>query len=149
MKLMDYEKELDKLRGCVCCSWLLALGNNHLALSQEKKKKIDSSLALHALLFDIGWYCFLHITDVPPVVRATRGPSKYLNIWDLSDDLEIVLPLNSMHQLIEKQGRTFTGWLGMIAWKPHTFPVRYPSWKEMPDELKVDCWHLVEVLKKL
>ena len=36
---MDYEKELDKLRGCVCCSWLLALGNNHLAFSQEKKKK--------------------------------------------------------------------------------------------------------------
>ena len=56
MKLMDYEKELDKHWGCVCCSWLLALGNNHLAFSQEnkKQKKLDSSLALHALLFDIG-----------------------------------------------------------------------------------------------
>ena len=76
---------------------------------------------------------------MPSVVRITRGPSKYLDIWDLSDDLEIVLPLNSMHQPIEKQGRTFTRWLGMIARKPHMFPIKNPSWKEMPNELKKDC----------
>ena len=59
--------------------------------------ELDSSLALHALLFDIGWHCFLHNLDVPPVIRATRRPSKYLDIWDLPDDQEIELPLNSMH----------------------------------------------------
>ena len=59
--------------------------------------ELDSSLALYALLFDIGWYCFLHNLDVPPVIHATRRPSKYLDIWDLPDDQEIELPLNSMH----------------------------------------------------
>ena len=59
--------------------------------------ELESSLALHALLFDIGWYCFFRNSDVPLVVRATRRSSKYLDIWDLLDDQEIELPLNSMH----------------------------------------------------
>ena len=80
---------------------------------------------------------------MPSVARATRGPSKYLDIWDLSDDLEIVLLLNSMDQTIEEEGKTFNGWLGTIVWKPHMFPLRYLSWDEMPDDFKEDCWDLV------
>ena len=58
---------------------------------------LDSSLALHALLFDIGWYYHLQNLDVQPTVRVTRGPSKYLDIWDLPNEEEIEFPLNSMH----------------------------------------------------
>ena len=76
---------------------------------------LDSSLALHALLFDIGWYCLLQNSDVQPVVHVTRGPSKYLDIWDLLEDQEIELPLNSLHQLVDDGMRTFTSFLGMIA----------------------------------
>ena len=60
-------------------------------------ENLDSSLALHALLFDIGWYYLLQNLDVQPSVRVTRGPSKYLDIWDLPDEEEIEFPLNSMH----------------------------------------------------
>ena len=84
-----------------------------------------------------------------PAVRVTRKPSKYLDIWDLPDDQEIELPLNSMHQLVDDRVRTFTGFLGTIAWKPHMCPIRYLNWKDMPKELKKECWRVVEVLKKL
>ena len=110
---------------------------------------LDSSLVLHALLFDIGWYCLLQNSDVQPAVRVTRRPSKYLDIWDLPDDQEIELPLNSMHLPVDDRVRTFTGFLGTIAWKPHMCPIRYLKWKDMPKELKKECWRVVEVLKKL
>ena len=54
-----------------------------------------------------------------PAKRVTRGPNKYLEIWDLPDDQEIELPLNSMHQPVDEGARTFTGFLGTIARKPH------------------------------
>ena len=50
-----------------------------------------------------------------PIVRVTRGPSKYLDFWDLPDDQEIELPLNNMHQSVDDGTRTFTSFLGMIA----------------------------------
>ena len=50
-----------------------------------------------------------------PAVHVTRRPSKYLDIWDLLDDQEIELPLNSMHQPADDGVRTFTGFLGTIA----------------------------------
>ena len=71
-----------------------------------------------------------------PAVRVTRRPSKYLDIWDLPNDQEIELPLNSMHLPVDNGVRTFTGFLGTIAWKPHMYPIRYLNWKDMPKELK-------------
>ena len=68
---------------------------------------LDSSLALHVLLFDIGYFLLLG-SDVQPAIHATRGPNKYLEIWDLPDDQEIELPLNSMHQPVDEGVRTFT-----------------------------------------
>ncbi|KAL0004220.1 hypothetical protein SO802_011781 [Lithocarpus litseifolius] len=53
--------------------------------------------------------------DVQLPARATRGPSKYLDVWDLPNNQVIDLPLNSMHQPIDKGMRAFTGLLGMIA----------------------------------
>ncbi|KAK9996700.1 hypothetical protein SO802_021386 [Lithocarpus litseifolius] len=35
--------------------------------------------------------------DVQPVVRVTRWSSKYLDIWDLPDEEEIEVELNSDH----------------------------------------------------
>ena len=84
-----------------------------------------------------------------PAIRVTRGPSKYLEIWDLPDEEEIELPLNSMHQPVDDGARTFTGFLGTIARKPHMCPIRFLNWKDMAEEFKEDCWHLVEVLNKL
>ena len=84
-----------------------------------------------------------------PTVHATRGPSKYLDIWDLLEDQEIELPLNSLHQLVDDGMRTFTGFLGMIARKPHMCLIRYFNWKDVPKELKEECWRVVGVLKKL
>ncbi|XP_030932860.1 uncharacterized protein LOC115958567 isoform X3 [Quercus lobata] len=82
--------------------------------------------------------------DVQPAKRVTRGPNKYLEIWDLPDDQEIELPLNSMHQPVDEGARTFTGFLGTIARKPHMCPIKYLDWKVMPEELKEECWRLVK-----
>ena len=82
-------------------------------------------------------------------VHATRGPSKYLEVWDLPDDQVIDLPLNSMHQLVNEGVRAFTGFLGTIAQKPHMCPIRYLNWRDMPKELKEECWRLVEVSQEL
>ncbi|KAL0012452.1 hypothetical protein SO802_007560 [Lithocarpus litseifolius] len=82
--------------------------------------------------------------DVQLVVRVTRGPSKYLDIWDLPDEEEIELELNSEHQPVDDGARTFTGFLGTIARKPHMCPVRYLNWKVMLEENKEECWRLVE-----
>ena len=117
----------------------------------------DSMFKLHTfsfiyviyLILTFGWYCLLWISNVPPIARASRGPSKYLDIWDLPNDQVIEFPLNSMHQPVDEGVRTFTGWLGTIAWKLHMCPIRYLSWKAMPEELKEECWRLVEELKKL
>ena len=109
---------------------------------------LDSSLALHVLLFDIGYFLLLG-SDVQPAIHATRGPNKYLEIWNLPDDQEIELPLNSMHQLVGEGARAFTGFLGTIARKPHMCPIKYLDWKAVPEELKEECWRLVKVLKKL
>nr|POF12325.1 hypothetical protein CFP56_73680 [Quercus suber] len=83
--------------------------------------------------------------DVQPVVRVTRGPSKYLDIWDLPDEEEIELPLNSIHQPVDDGARTFTSFLGTIARKPHMCPIRYLNWKDMPEEFKEECLRLVEI----
>ncbi|KAK9987037.1 hypothetical protein SO802_031988 [Lithocarpus litseifolius] len=79
-----------------------------------------------------------------PPVRATRGPSKYLDVWDLPDDQVIELPLNSMHQPFDEGARAFTGFLGTIAQNPHMCPIRYLNWKDILEELKEECWRLVE-----
>ena len=84
-----------------------------------------------------------------PPVRATCGPSKYLDIWDLPDDQVIELPLNSMHWPVDERARAFTSFLGTIARTPHMCSIRYLNWKDMPKELKEECWRVVEVLKKL
>ncbi|KAL0005299.1 hypothetical protein SO802_012860 [Lithocarpus litseifolius] len=81
--------------------------------------------------------------DVQPPIRATRGLSKYLDAWDLPENQVIKLPLNSIHQLVHDRARAFTGFLGMIARKPHMSPIRYLSWKDMPEVLKEECWRLV------
>ncbi|XP_050280274.1 uncharacterized protein LOC126721263 [Quercus robur] len=83
-------------------------------------------------------------SDVQPAIRVTRGPKKYLEIWDLPDDQEIELPLNSMHRPVDEGERTFTGFLGTIARKHHMCPIKYLDWKVMPEELKEECWHLVK-----
>ncbi|KAK9993591.1 hypothetical protein SO802_023294 [Lithocarpus litseifolius] len=82
--------------------------------------------------------------DVQPALRVTRGPSKYLDIWDLPDEEEIELELNSEHQPVDDGARTFTGFLGTIARKPHMCPIRYLNWKVMLEENKEECWRLVE-----
>ena len=84
-----------------------------------------------------------------PPVCAIRGPSKYLDVWDLLDDQVIELPLNSMHQPIDEGVRAFTGFLGTIVRKPHMCPIRYLNWRDMPKELKEECWRLVEVNREL
>ena len=84
-----------------------------------------------------------------PSVHATRGPSKYLDVWDLFDDQVIELPLNSMHQPVDEGARAFIGFLGTIVRKPHICPIRYLNWKDMPEELKEECWRLVEVNQEL
>ncbi|KAL0009442.1 hypothetical protein SO802_010944 [Lithocarpus litseifolius] len=83
--------------------------------------------------------------DVQLAVRVTRGPSKYLDIWDPPDEEEIKLELNSEHQPINDGARTFTGFLGTIARKCHMCPIRYLNWKDMPKENKEECWRLVEI----
>ncbi|KAL0007066.1 hypothetical protein SO802_008568 [Lithocarpus litseifolius] len=83
-------------------------------------------------------------SNVQPVVRVTRGPSKYLDIWDLPDEEVIELELNSEHQPVDDGARTFTGFLGTIKRKPHMCPIRYLNWKVMPEENKEECWRLVE-----
>ncbi|KAL0012767.1 hypothetical protein SO802_007875 [Lithocarpus litseifolius] len=82
--------------------------------------------------------------DVQLVVRVTRRPSKYLDIWDLPDEEEIELELNSEHQPVDDGARTFTCFLGTIARKPHMCLIRYLNWKVMPEENKEECWRLVE-----
>ncbi|KAF3969350.1 hypothetical protein CMV_006857 [Castanea mollissima] len=52
----------------------------------------DMSLLLNSLPFIRKVW-----TYVQPAVRDTRGPSKYLDVWDFPDDEEIELPLNSLH----------------------------------------------------
>ena len=71
-----------------------------------------------------------------PPVRVTRGPSKYLDIWDHPDEEEIELLLNSLHQLVDDGARTFTGFLGTIARKPHMCLIRFLNWKDVAEELK-------------
>ena len=80
-----------------------------------------------------------------PPVRATRGPSKYLDVWDPPVNQVIELPLNSMHQPVDEGARAFTNFLGTIVRKPHMCPIRYLNWRDMPKELKGECWRLVEV----
>ncbi|KAL0006515.1 hypothetical protein SO802_014076 [Lithocarpus litseifolius] len=70
--------------------------------------------------------------DVQLAVRVTRGPNKCLDIWDLPDEEEIELELNSEHQPVDDGARTFAGFLGTIAWKPHMCPIRYLNWQDMP-----------------
>ena len=84
-----------------------------------------------------------------PPLHGTQGPSKYLDVWDLPDNQVIELSLNSMHQPVDEGARAFTSFLGTIARKPHMCPIRYLSWKDMPKELKEECWRLVEVNQEL
>ncbi|KAF3971406.1 hypothetical protein CMV_004992 [Castanea mollissima] len=84
------------------------------------------------------------ITVVLLPVCATRGPSKYLFIWNLPENHKIELPLTSSNQPIQKAGRHFSGWLGTIARKPHLCPIKYKNWTEMPDELKEEIWDIVQ-----
>ena len=84
-----------------------------------------------------------------PPLHGTRGPSKYLDVWDLPDNQVIELSLNSMHQPVDEGARAFTSFLGTIARKPHMCPIRYLSWKDMPKELKEECRCLVEVNQEL
>ena len=84
-----------------------------------------------------------------PPVRATHGPSKYLDVWDLPDDQEIELPLNNMHRPVDEAARAFTGLLRTIARESHMCPIIYLSWKDILEEFKEECWRLVEVNQNL
>ena len=72
-----------------------------------------------------------------------------MDVWDLPDDQVIELSLKSMHQPVDEGVRAFTGFLGMIVRKPHMCPIRYLNWRDMPKELKEECWRLVEVNQEL
>nr|POE80583.1 hypothetical protein CFP56_14991 [Quercus suber] len=45
---------------------------------------------------------------------------------------------------VDEGARAFTGFLGSIARKPHICPIRYLNWRDMTEELKEECWRLVE-----
>nr|POF00455.1 hypothetical protein CFP56_43312 [Quercus suber] len=45
---------------------------------------------------------------------------------------------------VDDGARTFTGFLGTIARKPHMCPIRFLNWKAMPEEFKEECWRLVK-----
>ncbi|KAK9986981.1 hypothetical protein SO802_031932 [Lithocarpus litseifolius] len=81
--------------------------------NQEMNKTSMQDIGLHE-----------HFAISLPPVRATRGPSKYLDVWDLPNNQVIELPLNSMHQPVDEGARAFIGFLGMIARKPHICPIR-------------------------
>ena len=72
-----------------------------------------------------------------------------MDVWDLPDDQEIELPLNNMHRPVDEGVRAFTGLLRTIARKPHMCPIIYLSWKDILEELKEECWRLVEVNQEL
>ena len=54
-----------------------------------------------------------------------------------------------MHQLIDEGARAFTSFLGMIARKPHMCLIKYLDWRDVPAELKEECWRLVKVNQEL
>lgn len=64
---------------------------------------------------------------MPPIVCATNGLRKYSYIWDLPNNKKIELPLNSSNQPVKKAGWHFTGWLGIIAQKPHMCLIKYEN----------------------
>ena len=54
-----------------------------------------------------------------------------------------------MHQPVDEGARAFIGFLGTIVWKPHMCPIKYLDWRDVPAELKEECWRVVEVNQEL
>nr|POE70816.1 hypothetical protein CFP56_45452 [Quercus suber] len=120
------------------------LGTRPKSITLERASSQDADEEGDQEMHEVSTQASTQGSDMQPAIRVTRGPNKYLEIWDLPDDQEIELPLNSMHQPVDEGARTFTGFLGTIARKPHMCPIKYLDWKTMPKELKEECWRTVK-----
>ncbi|KAF3960286.1 hypothetical protein CMV_014990 [Castanea mollissima] len=93
--------------------------------------------------------------DVQPAIHVTCGPSKYLDVWDLPDDEEIELSLNSLHQPVDDGARTFTGFLDILVDHWYTDDAVIESEKNKDRHSKQDelhtagsCSYVVHAAKK-
>ena len=101
-----------------------------------------SSLLTLSILSPLNFRCAATCTchSWAKQVLEGLGSSQWLSNW---------VAVNSVHQLIDEWARAFTGFLGTIARKPHMCLIKYLDWRDVPAELKEECWRLVEVNQEL
>ncbi|KAK9991111.1 hypothetical protein SO802_026096 [Lithocarpus litseifolius] len=82
------------------------------------------------------------------VVRNTRGPNRFDDIWNMPPGKKLLLEINNAGQPVGENAGPWAKWLGTVARKPDMCPINYRSWHSMPRQYKNRCWETVQVLGK-
>uniref|UniRef100_A0A7N2MYU4 Transposase n=1 Tax=Quercus lobata TaxID=97700 RepID=A0A7N2MYU4_QUELO len=73
-----------------------------------------------------------------------RGKTKLADIWAMTGEYKIQLPLNDEGQPIDNDGSLFVRWLGSFCENGLLCPLSPAGWPSVPQKFKNDCWTEIE-----
>ncbi|KAL0010168.1 hypothetical protein SO802_005276 [Lithocarpus litseifolius] len=76
--------------------------------------------------------------------RKSRGKTKLADIWAMTGEYKIQLPLNDEGQPIGKDGSLFVRWLGTFCENGMLCPLTPAGWPSIGAKFKQDCWTEIE-----
>nr|POE89145.1 hypothetical protein CFP56_74746 [Quercus suber] len=83
----------------------------------------------------------------PPGNRpGIRGKTRLADIWAMTGEYKINLPLNAEGQPIEEDGSLFVRFLGSFCENGMLCPLTPAEWPKVPKKVKEDCWVEIEVV---
>nr|POE59733.1 hypothetical protein CFP56_38352 [Quercus suber] len=86
------------------------------------------------------------VQNPPPGNRPGRcGKTQLADIWAMTGEYKINLPLNAEGQPIEEDGSLFVWFLGSFCENGMLCPLTPAEWPKVPKKVKEDCWVEIEV----
>ncbi|KAK9991885.1 hypothetical protein SO802_026870 [Lithocarpus litseifolius] len=77
--------------------------------------------------------------------HKSRGKTKLSDIWAMTGEYKIQLPLNDEGQPIGKDGSLFVRWLGTFCENGMLCPLTPAGWPSVAAKFKQDCWVEIEM----
>ncbi|KAK9984110.1 hypothetical protein SO802_033635 [Lithocarpus litseifolius] len=128
----------------------ITITSSHCA---RKFRRLSKAIHLHFLSFCLDDYVQTptSVQNPAPVQnptpenrRARRGKTKLADIWAMTSEYKIQLPLNDEGQPIGKDGSLFVRWLGTFCENGMLCPLTPAGWPSVGDKFKQDCWTEIE-----
>ncbi|GAU51013.1 hypothetical protein TSUD_411580 [Trifolium subterraneum] len=75
--------------------------------------------------------------------KRTRGPTRFLDVWQMEDDL-IIVNLDNLGRPIGEEATTFTRFIGSVVRRHQYAPINIKNWKKMPERNMNEMLEVIE-----